>query len=642
MVRKKKEKERDSGGLLFLLSLVGSGVALYSYFKTPKNAVLDIPGCTNPIANNFNPLANKDDGSCIVEGCTDPNAKNFDTKDTLDNGTCIQPILGCTDPKADNFNPLATKDDGSCVISGCTDPNATNFNPLATKDDGSCFIEGCTNPKATNFNPIATKDDGSCIIEGCTDPNAINFDPTATKDDGSCLMCKEGDLNCGNGDILEKCSNGLWVKEQHCTYGCENNACKPPFHLTCDGNKCVETIGLGPDDPGCKNTGQDCCKGNSSQCKGNSLETCKSGQWSGQSCAYGCQNNKCNMCSPLSKKNEEPCLTDISKIGKWDECSADGQSWLQKGIICPQPECQPNGITQCDGNSVQKCVNFKWQGLKSCANGCIGGECAHLACSNGTCKKVKGDVPNFKGCFSEGSECCTFDNDTRCKGNGQETCKNGQWGSGQSCQYGCSNDKCNSKPVCKSHSYQSCGKDGDVHWFDSCDNQEEETQDCKGYGCQNNKCKDPPKENVVIVCCSKSSGDCNIAYIMETGFQNMGWTIPNNPQSSGTVKVVQPQTLNWFKNTDWYKNADIVVVVGGQQAWDECTDNFWSEWFKDVDNVFDKKDMFQRKTSGGRCYYGISGWDASQTAYISSCFLQQVSKNKTDICDISSSICDPK
>ncbi|QDZ22956.1 glycoside hydrolase [Chloropicon primus] len=47
---------------------------------------------------------------------------------------------GCTDEAADNFDPLATKDDGSCeyTIYGCTFRSAANYDPLATEDDGSC------------------------------------------------------------------------------------------------------------------------------------------------------------------------------------------------------------------------------------------------------------------------------------------------------------------------------------------------------------------------------------------------------------------------------------------------------------------------------------------------------------------------
>ena len=72
----------------------------------------------------------------------------------MDNGSCTYdpppPVPGCTDPAANNFNPLATVDNGSCTydppppIHGCTNPQATNYNPVATQDDGSCTFPPCT------------------------------------------------------------------------------------------------------------------------------------------------------------------------------------------------------------------------------------------------------------------------------------------------------------------------------------------------------------------------------------------------------------------------------------------------------------------------------------------------------------------
>ena len=47
-------------------------------------------------------------------------------------------VSGCTDTEAANYDALATIDDGSCIILGCTDLEANNYNPDATNDDGSC------------------------------------------------------------------------------------------------------------------------------------------------------------------------------------------------------------------------------------------------------------------------------------------------------------------------------------------------------------------------------------------------------------------------------------------------------------------------------------------------------------------------
>ena len=36
------------------------------------------------------------------------------TTATVDDGSCVYPIPGCTDPLASNYNASATVDDGSC------------------------------------------------------------------------------------------------------------------------------------------------------------------------------------------------------------------------------------------------------------------------------------------------------------------------------------------------------------------------------------------------------------------------------------------------------------------------------------------------------------------------------------------------
>jgi len=153
----------------------------------------DIYGCTDPLALNYEPDANIDDGSCEynVFGCTDPAANNYNADATIDDGSCEYDIYGCTDSDAINYDSNATIDDGSCMFPGCTDPEADNYDPSANVDDGSCvyYIYGCTDSAAINYNPDANVDDGNCIynIYGCTDSNAINYNPIASTDDGSCI-----------------------------------------------------------------------------------------------------------------------------------------------------------------------------------------------------------------------------------------------------------------------------------------------------------------------------------------------------------------------------------------------------------------------------------------------------------------------
>ena len=73
-------------------------------------------------------------------------------------------IPGCTDSTACNYDPTATIDDSSCIFpDGCTDSLACNYNSLATCDDGSCLTTyGCTDSTAINFNVNASCDDGTC------------------------------------------------------------------------------------------------------------------------------------------------------------------------------------------------------------------------------------------------------------------------------------------------------------------------------------------------------------------------------------------------------------------------------------------------------------------------------------------------
>jgi hypothetical protein len=208
-----------------------------------------IPGCTNPVASNFNPEATDDDGSCIIEGCTNSNALNYNPAANSDDGSCelcegegafVGTLYLCTfsndyqveltinNSAGEQVAYLSGLTGGAiqyvdiCLVPGeCysaimhnnTGPNGwfngyfwVNGNGVQYINDGlqagnqteivqfsvdgTCGpISGCLDPNAVNYNPAAQISGEPCYYEGCTDPNALNFDAYANLDDGSCEYC---------------------------------------------------------------------------------------------------------------------------------------------------------------------------------------------------------------------------------------------------------------------------------------------------------------------------------------------------------------------------------------------------------------------------------------------------------------------
>ena len=185
------------------------GSLINAAFNWSFNQPVEIEGCTDVNATNYNENATVDDGSCEyppppVPGCMDPEATNYAENATVDDGSCEYPpppVPGCMDSGATNYAENATVDDGSCEyppppVLGCMNATATNYDQNATVDDGSCVyppppVLGCMNATATNYDENATVDDGSCVyppppVLGCMNATATNYDENATVDDDSC------------------------------------------------------------------------------------------------------------------------------------------------------------------------------------------------------------------------------------------------------------------------------------------------------------------------------------------------------------------------------------------------------------------------------------------------------------------------
>jgi len=199
-----------------------------------------IYGCTNSMADNYNPFATIDDGGCIVTSCDPilesqitiiltlddyPNETSWiltdlatgqpladapqgtysyaDKNKTFQYAIC-SPTTGyefiLSDSYGDGLGGSTTGGtlDGDCRIMAC---NGDTLWQLPTPNFGytaysgatypvPCApappIYGCTSSMYIEYDPLADYDDGSCLTlhtYGCTDPSAFNYDPTATAND---------------------------------------------------------------------------------------------------------------------------------------------------------------------------------------------------------------------------------------------------------------------------------------------------------------------------------------------------------------------------------------------------------------------------------------------------------------------------
>lgn len=128
-----------------------------------------------------------------LKGCTDPTACNYDSAASLNDGTCLYAAT-CAECGGDG---------GNCI--GCQDESACNYAPDALLSDECTYPDGCTDPTALNYNAGATCDDGTCVFTDtiCGICTVWDEELGTCVEDPACATCF-GDSNGDNAiDIAD-------------------------------------------------------------------------------------------------------------------------------------------------------------------------------------------------------------------------------------------------------------------------------------------------------------------------------------------------------------------------------------------------------------------------------------------------------
>jgi len=217
------------GDVVILHFSNGCDTTLLIDFSQACEPSVDIYGCTDPSAHNYDPEATEDDGSC--ETCND-GIQNGDESGIDCGGAlceeCPSPCSEITELSAHIYCVSGFNYYEYCVNS--TDNGYVTriqVPAIGYDESGNFFFNCATGSLAESLNPgdviILTFANGcdttlafdftdACDeIEGCTDTNSHNYNPDATEDDGSCETCEDGIMNgdetgidCG-GNLCESC-----------------------------------------------------------------------------------------------------------------------------------------------------------------------------------------------------------------------------------------------------------------------------------------------------------------------------------------------------------------------------------------------------------------------------------------------------
>jgi hypothetical protein len=192
-----------------LSSGLSEGVAYFGI--NSEGCVPVVPGCTDPTALNYNPLANEDDGSCEYPLSCNDNLITMQIS-TSNWGSEVSWSLvdaaGAEVASGSGYSSWGWYTEYACVVDGCyelvlADSWGDGWNgAYYMLSTGTGYYEGSLYYGSTATDMIGVN--SNCgDVAGCTDTQALNYNPQATFDDGSCLYNPGMGLGFTNGLELE-------------------------------------------------------------------------------------------------------------------------------------------------------------------------------------------------------------------------------------------------------------------------------------------------------------------------------------------------------------------------------------------------------------------------------------------------------
>lgn len=192
---------------LFLLISLGhlASCGLDPSFKTTRfERPVEIVGCTQNFADNFDVNATIENGACVFTRCLDSNQDNFNNSNIDEINTYINTYQlsttaallsncngrsACIHNLSKNRDPIGTKENGSCIFSACLNTNyheyvesdavsINEYNQIWGEEfqniprvESSCNLKRqyCKNAEASNYTgPTESRGDPYCVFYACT------------------------------------------------------------------------------------------------------------------------------------------------------------------------------------------------------------------------------------------------------------------------------------------------------------------------------------------------------------------------------------------------------------------------------------------------------------------------------------------